>query len=153
MRFLNWLRWPLLPPVVLAVGYLTGGLIHLIYLAVAGSNEGLQTTIGYPAAFLSGLIHVWATLFFVYMIAPAYKKMVVVVIGVFLMGDLAFVHLVLPELMADSSAFSVEESGIGIILSALRVGDYDALIYGGFTKLAGALAACYFVWWRYFRRE
>ena len=144
-RSLYWLRWPLILPASVIGGFLAGSVIYYINLSIVSSSEHTWAPIAYAGAFLSGLAHVWVALLVVYAVAPSHKKLVVAVLAVFFIGDLSFVHLVLPGMVEDSFALSSGDTVMNAILSALRADDFDTLKYGGYVKVAGALTACILV--------
>ncbi len=129
------LRWMLLVPLSIAAAFLVTRLVHL----VSGSSGG---ALAYAAAFLSGLVYVGAALGVAQAVAPSHKKIVITLLGFFILGDLAMAHFVLPPSLIQE----MEESPIGVILVALGVGDYENLRGGGLAKIAGALAGGLLTW-------
>lgn len=102
---------------------------------------------GYIAAFVSGLTYVCAVLYVAYTVVPRYKPIVASVLGIFLLGDLAFVHLVFqPDLFQEATSSGPGAGGLGVLLNVLRADDYRSLEYGGVVKLAGALTGLFFAW-------
>ena len=117
-RIPNKLRWAFFVPVSLGAGFLVGGLIHLL---LAGDAGALREPIAYAAAFLSGLAYVWAALHIAHTVAPSHKRIVVTVLGILILGDLSFVHLVLhTNLIPQDVVPQAGDSGLDLIFGALR---------------------------------
>ena len=146
---MNFLRWLLFVPTALLGGFLIGGLIQALFLALGGDSWESGSALAHIFPFLSGLAYSLVVLFIVSVIAPSHKGLVLLVLSVFLIGDLAFAHFILPGLIDISPGTSASDDGIGLILNALRANDYANLRYGSVAKIAGALTGCFFMWRHY----
>lgn len=143
-RVPSWLRWLLFLPASLGTGFLVAGVVAFLHTTVTGASSG---SVGYIAAFVSGLTYVCAVLYVAYTVVPRYKPIVASVLGIFLLGDLAFVHLVFqPDLFQEATSSGPGAGGLGVLLNVLRADDYRSLEYGGVVKLAGALTGLFFAW-------
>lgn len=129
-------RWLVLVPLSLTVAYLAGALVS--GLAGLGDIRGLL----YVGALVSGLSYVWAGLTTARCVAPSHRRLVLVILGLAFVGDLAFVNLAMPEDMLTSAS----TSGIGILLTLLRAGEYADLQAGVVFKLVGAAVGLASVW-------
>ncbi len=148
-RIPNKLRWALFAPLSLGAGFLVGGLIHLLLAGDASVSRG---PIAYAAAFLSGLAYVWAALHIAHTVAPSHKRIVVTVLGILLLGDLSFVHLILhTNLIPQAAAPPAGDSGLDLIFGLLRADDYSGLPNGSLVKMGGVLTGCYIAWRKYVR--
>ncbi len=148
-RIPNGLRWALFLPASIGAGFLVAGLIHLPFADDAGAS---RVPAAYAAAFLSGLAYVWAALHVAHAVAPSHQRIVVTVLGILILGDMSVVHLILnTNLIQQIAVPESGDSGLSLILGALRTDDYSGLPNGGFVKLGGILAGCYIAWWKYVR--
>ena len=138
-RIPNWLRWLVLLPVSLGAGFLAAGLIHLLAIGPA--------VLSYAAAFLSGVAYVWAALYTAHSVAPTHKRVAVTVLGILILGDLSFLHLVIPTDLLQRT------SDLEVIYVFLRVDDYAGLEHGGVVKIAGAVTGALLAWWKPVRGE
>ena len=140
-RISRLLRWIFFLPVSLGAGFLVGGLIHLLAGGEAGASSG---AVAYASAFLSGLAYVLAALRVAHTVAPSHKRIVVTVLGILILGDLGFVHLILQtDLIQQDAMARSGEGGLGVLLGLLRADDYSRLRYGGLVKIGGAVIGCY----------
>ena len=148
-RIPNVLRWILLLPASLGAGFLVGGVIRLL----PAGESGASIVVAYAAAFLSGLAYVWFALYVAHTVAPAHKPVVVTVLGILILGDLSFVHLILPELIQQAAVPPAAESDLALLLGVLRAGDYGGLSHAGLVKIGGVLTGCYMAWRKYVRGD
>ena len=85
-------------------------------------------------------------------VAPSHKRIVVTVLGILLLGDLSFVHLILhTNLIPQAAAPPAGDSGLDLIFGLLRADDYSGLPNGSLVKMGGVLTGCYVAWWKYVR--
>ena len=145
------LRWILFLPGSLAAGCLVAGLIRLISASGAGASSGPTA---YAAAFLSGLVYVWAALHVAHWVAPSHKRIAVLVLGLLILADLGLIHLVLQaDLMLQAAVSEDGETPIAVVCGFLRADDYSGLQKGGLVKYAGVLLGGYVVWRKYIRNR
>ena len=143
----NPVRWILFLPLAIGAGFLVGGLIRLVLFVESGP-------LAYAATFLSGLAYVLVALHVAHAVAPAHKKLVVIVLGFLILGDMSVVHLLLQgELIPGFSVAQARQRGVGVILGALRVDDYGGLPNAGPVKVGGVLAGCFLAWRMYVRQR
>lgn len=138
-RYANWLRWPLLPPLSLAAAYLAASAV-----ALADSAGGLMV---YAAAFASGVGYVWAALLVAHAVAPFHKRLATTVLGLFVLGDMAVVHLIMPPDLFDAMA---SEKGINVLLGLLRMDHYGDVPNGGALLVAGVAVGLAAAVWKLF---
>ncbi|MHC4611481.1 MAG: hypothetical protein ACYS7M_14160 [Planctomycetota bacterium] len=144
-RIPKWLRWILFVPVSLAAGFLVAGAIGLVSPGGANAPGG---ALAYAAAFLSGVGYVWAAVYTAHAVAPSHKAIAAAVLGVLILGDMAFVHLVLPsDVFQTAGSSPPAEGGLGVLLRLLRADDYSGLPNGGLLKVGGVLTGLVLVWW------
>ena len=145
-RIPKWLRWILFLPVSLAAGFLAAGLIGL----VSGGADASGGAPAYAAAFLSGVVYVWAALYTARALAPSPKGIAASVLGLLILGDMAFVHLVLPSSLLQTAATPPPtEGGLGVLLRLLRADDYTGIPNGGALKVGGVLTGLALLWWKH----
>ena len=132
-RLTDWLRWVLLVPGSIGTAFLVASLISFV-------ARGVFT---YPAAFLSGCAYVFAALYTASRVAPSHRRIVIAVLGVLILGDLTFVHLVLPPDMINAAS---TDGGLSVLLGLLRADDFRDLRHGGAVKIVGALAGLVLAW-------
>lgn len=143
----KWLRWILLVPVSLAAGFVLAGLIGLV---AAGGVDAPSGALAYAAAFLSGIGYIWAALYTAYAVAPSHKGIAAAVLGLLILGDMVFVHLVLPtDLLQTAATPPSAEAGLGILLRLLRADDYSGIPNGGVLKVGGVLTGLALAWWKH----
>jgi len=125
-RYASWLRWPLLPPLSLGAAYLAAAVIAFV--------DSAGGVVAYAAAFVTGVVFLWAALLTAHAVAPSHKRIAVTVLGLFILGDMAFVHLVMPR---DFFQTVGSEGGMSWLLGLLRADHYDQLPNGGAVLVVG----------------
>ena len=143
-RLPNWLRWIIVVPLSLGVGFVTAGLVAFVAGGKADPSSGLPA---YSAVFVSGLVYIWAALMAAYTLAPSRKRMVAAVLGFLILGDLSFVHLVLRGDVFEATTVAQLEEGLELILGLLRADDFSELQRGGITRVVGALVGLFCAGW------
>ena len=132
-RLPDWLRWVLLVPSSIGTAFLAASLISFV-------ARGVFT---YPAAFLSGCVYVFAALYTASRVAPSHGRIVIAVLGLLVLGDLTFVHLVMAPDILDAAS---TDRGLSVLLDLLRADDFRDLRHGGAVKIVGALAGLVLAW-------
>jgi hypothetical protein len=143
-----WLRWIFFVPVSLAAGFLVAGLIGLV---ASGGMDAPRGLAAYAAAFLSGVGYVSAALYTAHAVAPSYKGIAATVLGLLILGDMAFVHLVLPSTLLQTAAPPPPaEGGLGVLLLLLRADEFSGIPNGGLLKVGGVATGLVLAWWKHF---
>jgi hypothetical protein len=147
----KWLRWILFVPVSLAAGFLVAGLISLV---AAGGVDAPGGSLAYVAAFLSGMGYVLAAVYTAHTVVPSRKGIAATVLGFLILGDMAFIHLVMPSDLFQTAATPLpSDGGFGVLLHLLRADDYSGIPNGGVLKVGGVLAGLALAWWRHSSAE
>lgn len=120
---MNWRvvgRWLALVPASLGAAFLTG-----LVFDVFNPNR--------VAAVLSGMVYVAAALTVASAVAPSHRRIAIVVLGTFVLGDLVVAHLVLPDLTNGASP-----DGLAALRWVLRIDQYADVAGGGIARVVGA---------------
>ena len=132
------IRWLLLFPISIIVTYLAGWLIHTV--TNSGGEGWPSNSFSYVGAALAGLAYMGIALVVAYAIAPSFKKTICLVFGIFILGDMIAVHLILHANLLGEN-FDVNENDLSMLFALLRATDFENLAYGSLGKIGGAAMA------------
>ena len=127
-----WIRWLAVVPVSLGAGFALSAAPSTLLAWVPPSLVGSAG----PLAALTGAAYVLGTCTAAWLVAPKLRRAMASLLGLFVIGDLAFVHLVAPDLFTTPGAPAADP--MAPLLGLLRVADVASVPNGGLWRVAGA---------------